>query len=670
MTRPILGVCYYPEHWPQAQWASDARAMRDAGLTQVRIGEFAWSRLEPNPGQFAWKWLDQALGVLGDAGLRVMLCTPTATPPKWLIDAYPDILAWDIDGRPRGFGSRRHYCFSSSTYQQETIRIVTALAERYGNHPAVAAWQTDNEYGCHQTTRSYSPAAANAFRRWLQERYGDVDALNRAWGTVFWSQEYRNFGEIDLPQLMVTEANPSHRLDFYRFSSDQVIAYNRLQADILRRHSPHRDIVHNVMGFYFEFDHFALGRDLDLVGWDSYPLGFLDVIDGFSADDKQRYMRQGHPDIAAFHHDLYRACGRGRWSVIEQQPGPVNWAHHNPAPLPGMVRLWTHEAIAHGAESVQYFRWRQAPFAQEQMHAGLRRCDDKPAAGHAEVVQTAEDLHSLDIPSTKDARVALVFSYDASWLFEALPQGRGFNYPQICFEWYGALRALGLDVDIVSPDAPFGAYAAIFVPSLPIIDEAWVARIAASPAMAVFGPRSGSKSPSLQVTEGLPPGPLRAILPFTVTHVESLPSAHVLEVSEPAALSAGRWIDHVETDLDVICRSRDGIPLALLHDRFVALLTCFDGESLTHIFAGLLKSVGIDWTILPQDVRVRRRGALQYLFNYGTDAVDLRGDPQFAHLSPLLGTLHLPPAGVFIGRDADIADASTRTSIAPGARNT
>lgn len=353
-----LGVCYYPEHWPQDWWAEDARRMADMGLSVVRIAEFAWSRIEPEPGQFDWAWLDQAVETLHAAGLAVIMCTPTATPPKWLVDQLPDMVAINDRGQRRQFGSRRHYSFSHQGYRAECARITEAVAERYGQHPAVVAWQTDNEYGCHDTTISYCASAARRFRLWLKARYGSVEALNQAWGTVFWSQVYRSFDEVDPPHLTVTEANPSHRLDYNRFASDEVVSFNRLQVDILRERSPGRDMIHNFMGFYTEFDHFAVSQDLDIASWDSYPLGFLEQF-WFSAEDKARYLRQGHPDVAAFHHDLYRGCGRGRWWVMEQQPGPVNWASFNPSPLPGMVRAWTWEAFAHGAEVVSYFRWRK-----------------------------------------------------------------------------------------------------------------------------------------------------------------------------------------------------------------------------------------------------------------------------------------------------------------------
>ena len=446
----MLGVCYYPEHWPEADWPGDAERMAALGLRYVRIGEFAWSRIEPEGGRYDWDWLDRALETLGQAGLKVVLGTPTATPPKWLIDQHPDILAIDADGRPRRFGSRRHYCFSSPSYRVESARIVTAMAERYGQHDAVAGWQTDNEFGCHDTVLSYSCAAARAFRRYLKERYGSIDALNEAWGNRFWSMEYGGWDEIDPPNLTVTEANPSHRLDYRRFSSDQIDQFNRAQVAILRRHSPGRFVTHNFMGAFLAFDHFKVGEPLDFAAWDSYPLGFTERS-GLDDATKIRYAQSGHPDIAAFNHDLYRGVDRGRFWVMEQQPGPVNWAAWNPSPAAGMVRLWSWEAMAHGAEVVSYFRWRQSPFAQEQMHSGLNRPDGALDTGGEEAGQVAEELAGIALPDSAEAPVALVFDYEAAWMCDIQPQGQDFDYLAAVFGWYSALRRRGLAAVVGSP---------------------------------------------------------------------------------------------------------------------------------------------------------------------------------------------------------------------------
>ena len=253
-----LGVCYYPEHWPEEIWARDAQQMVETGLTWVRIGEFAWSRLEPQPGQFDWGWLDRAIATLGQAGLKVILGTPTATPPRWMLDKYPDMLGHTSAGEIRKFGSRRHYCFSHAPYRDEARRIARLMAERYGTNPTIAAWQTDNEYDCHDTAISYSVHAKRAFQDWCAQRYQSPQALNAAWGNAFWSMEYDSFDQLDLPNQTVTEPNPSHVLAFRRFSSDQVVLFNRVQCDEIRKYSD-RPIIHNFMGRITAFDHYDLG---------------------------------------------------------------------------------------------------------------------------------------------------------------------------------------------------------------------------------------------------------------------------------------------------------------------------------------------------------------------------------------------------------------------------
>lgn len=646
-----LGVCYYPEHWPEAWWEEDARAMRALGITRVRIAEFAWSRIEPEPGQFDWGWLDRAVETLHRHGLEIVMCTPTATPPKWLADRTPDMLAVTAAGRERRFGSRRHYCFSSESYLAECARITEAVAQRYGAHPAVVAWQTDNEYGCHDTTISYSPMAARRFRLWLAQRYGSVEALNAAWGGVFWSQEYRSFEEVDPPNLTVTEPSPAHRLDYNRFASDEVVRFNRVQTEILRRLSPGRDVLHNFMGFYTEFDHFDVARDLDVATWDSYPLGFLEQF-WFSPEEKARYLRQGHPDIAAFHHDLYRAVGRGRWQVMEQQPGPVNWAAFNPAPLPGMVRLWTWEAFAHGAEVVSYFRWRQAPFAQEQFHAGLHRPDRSEDVGTHEARAVAQELAAVGAlsPCAK-ADVALVFSYEADWLFQIQPQGADFRWLRLAFETYTALRRLGLDVDLVDPRDDLSGYKLVVAPSLPIAPDGFAERAAASGAVLLFGPRSGSKTPNVAIPEGLPPGPLSALTGARVLRVESLrPGAGPRVRLAGETLEARSWREILETDAEALAVfEEDGGPAWTRKGRAHYLATWPGPELFERVIVALAAEAGLAVQPLPEGVRLRRRDGLTFAFN---TAPDPRPTPAPQGARFVLGGPELAAAGVASWRTA------------------
>jgi len=633
-----LGCCYYPEHWPEAMWADDAQRMRDMGLSLVRIGEFAWSRIEPEPGRFDWAWLDRAIETLAGAGMQIILGTPTATPPKWLVDQMPDMVAIDAKGRPRGFGSRRHYCFSHQGYRAESRRITRALAERYGAHPAIALWQTDNEFGCHDTVLSFSAAAAARFREWCAARYGTIDALNAAWGNVFWSMEYRGFAEIDPPHLTVTEANPAHWLDYRRFASDEVASFNREQIEVIRAHSPGRDIAHNFMGYFTEFDHHAVARDLDVATWDSYPLGFLEQF-WFSREEKDAYRCQGHPDTAAFHHDLYRGVGAGRWGIMEQQPGPVNWARFNPAPLPGMVALWTIEAFAHGAEFTSYFRWRQAPFAQEQMHAGLLRPDSVEAEAAPEVRMAAKAIAALGPQETAQAQIALVFSYEAAWVCGIQPQGASFRYLELVHEWYSALRQLGLDVDVISPEADLAGYAIVFVPTLQIVPEGFAARLEASGARILLGPRSGSKTQSFTIPQGLAPGDFKSLIPLTISRVESLRDG----VSEEGdGWSVSRWREDIASELEPEWATKDGRGVVYQHGLTRYCAAWPDQRLLRMIIERMAQETKTKLTALPEGLRLRRTASHVFAFNYAAHPVDAAalglGDP-------VLGEALLPPAG-------------------------
>lgn len=647
-----LGVCYYPEQWPADWWADDARRMREMGIAWVRIAEFAWSVIEPSPGRLDWAWLDRAIETLHAEGLKVVLGTPTATPPKWLVDAHPEILAVDANGRARGFGSRRHYCFSSEVYRELSARIVTRMAERYGQHPAVAAWQTDNEYGCHDTVLSYSESARRGFRRWLAQRHGSIEALNRAWGTVFWSQTYRSFDEIDPPVGAVTETNPAHRLDYRRFCSDEVVAYNRAQVDILRAHSPGRPIAHNYMGFFTEFDHHAVSKDLDIASWDSYPLGFTQDRAGLGEDEKRRWLRTGHPDIPAFHHDLYRGMCHGRWWVMEQQPGPVNWAPWNPAPEDGMVRLWTWQAFAHGAEVVSYFRWRQAPFAQEQMHAGLNRPDRVIDQGGVEATQVGSELRELAAQTTLQALpvkapVALLFDYDAQWIGQIQPQGADYSVLHECFRAYSALRGLGLDVDVLPSGADLAGYQLIVLPALLHVTADLAAALQASTAQIVVGARSGSKTNHLAIAEPLPPGPLSALLGLAVTRVESLPPS-VLETATGLAqpLPLQRWRERIDLRGAVAeaCYA-NGEPALLHHGHARYLAGSPDAAGWSTVFARAAADAGLPVEALPEGLRVSRVGPLAIACNFADIACTWQ---PAAPARALLGSTTLAPRGVAV----------------------
>ena len=663
-----LGVCYYPEQWPESLWEQDAAEMVAAGIEWVRVGEFAWSRYEPNPGEYHWDWLQKSLDILGNAGLKVVLGTPTATPPKWLMDQHPDVIALDEEGKPRGFGSRRHYCFSSPIYREHCKRIVTEMAQLFGSHPAVAAWQTDNEYGCHDTIISYSLSARNEFRKWCANHFAnDINALNQAWGNVFWSMEYRSFDEIDLPNLTVTESTPAHRLDFWRFSSDQVVSYNKLQTEVLRAASPGRELIHNYMGNFTDFDHHDVSEDLDIASWDSYPLGFLDMSNASEAE-KLQWMRTGHPDFTAFHHDLYRGAGKGRMWVMEQQPGPVNWAPHNPSPLNGMVRFWSWEAFSHGAEVVSYFRWRQAPFAQEQMHSALKRPDNSADIALSEATQTADEIKALSpdnstsnteqkaCPTTTATQpikeIAFIFDYVSNWSLRVQPQGNNYDPLGWVMCLYTACRSCGINIDILPPSADLTPYKCIVVANNQLENPDLLASLKKTGAQIIIGPRSFSKTQEYQIPQNLAPGTLQELIPLTAVRVESLSDAWSTTVKpltpikvdnhtadhtgdspchppEKIELTIKKWREFIKTDLKPQFTSKDGWGFLYQHNNIHYINGCMDQCSLNQLFMQLLsQNESLQLSPCPNGLRQQKLGPWQFFFNYGPEEQSLPSQRQ------------------------------------------
>ena len=659
---PQLGTCYYPEHWPQEVWAEDARRMAGSGLAYVRIGEFAWALMEPEAGRYDWAWLDQAIATLSAAGLRVVLCTPTPTPPKWLTDAHPEVLRVGADGQRRRHGSRRHISIASETYRGFSRRITAALVDRYGTNPAVAGWQTDNEYGCHDSTLSYGAEDQAAFQRWLSQKYGTIAALNAAWGTAFWSQTYGAFAAVEVPSQLTAGANPAHWLDFRRFFSDMTRDFNREQVAIIRGGSPQRFVTHNFMLFERGFDHWDLAEDLDFAAWDSYPLGFIRQVHEVapavvSAAELARYGHTGHPDLVAFHHDLYRAMGKARggadqfW-IMEQQPGPVNWASYNVAPSDHMVQTWTLEGLAHGAQTVSYFRWRQAPWAQEVMHTGLNtpwfawdRAGREVQALRPDLPKIPTVRASLDPETT----VGLYYDYATVWAFEALGQGADLDARLWTFVWYQAARELGLNVEFFGPKvwtaANLRALRLVILPSMlinrPDLNDFLLHKTGAH---LVYGARSGALSETMSYERTPPPylvdGAGAALFPgLQVARVESLPPEAGLEVTLPsnATVQARSWAEHLHLEGTALTPfghvsaqgtgRRSGLGAAGAQGQRATYLGFHpDKAGAKALIRHLALAQGITVQDLGPDTRLRRTADQTFVTNFGQDPLAWPGE--------------------------------------------
>ena len=648
-----LGVCYYPEQCSSKLWAEDAKRMVDLGIKWVRIAEFSWSEIEKTSNKFNWQWLDNVIDILGEAGLDIVMSTPTAAPPKWLVDLHPDILPVNINGVTRKFGARRHYCFSSEKYLELSKNIALEYAKRYGQNKYIKAWQIDNEYGDHDTILSYSENAKFAFRNWLKTRYDKIDALNAAWGTSFWSMNYNQFDEIDLPNNLVEEPSPTHLLDFYRFSSDQVCKYNQAQIDILREYSPGRKITHNFMGNHTAFDHYKLAENLDFASWDSYPMGTI-IYSNLSDEEKNKHLRTGLPDQPAFHHDLYRHVGKGNVWVMEQQPGPVNWAEYNQSPADGMVRLWSWLAYAHGVDVVCYFRWRQVKFAQEQFHAAILLPNGQPDQAFFEIQQIVKERKTLlKNQVRKQAKVGLVLDYASHWSNKILPQGKDYSSILISSEWYSTLSKLGVDVDIISPDSELDGYQIVFIPDMILDNDQFVKRAQNAHVKLFLGTRVGSKTENMHIPDQLPPGSFGKLIDLKVTRVESLPSyAKQIVVFNEKKYETSGWRESVETSEQILatCKGdyRNGAAALVGNEKIRYMSIKLEGELLTDVFKDTLNWANIDYTILHEDIRMTNRGDLTFAFNFGNRAIKL--DILDKH-EILFGSNEIAPIGVTVWRD-------------------
>lgn len=534
----VFGVDYYPEHWPQERWQTDLHLMKQSGLQLVRLAEFAWAQLEPAENAFNWGWLDQAIDMFANAGVQVMLGTPTAAPPAWLVRQYPDVLPVnDIRRLPHFFGGRRHYCPNSPTYHAHTRRIVSAMAERYAGHEAVVGWQIDNEFGGGRTARCYCVDCERAFRAWLKAKYETIDALNTAWGTAFWSQWYDDWSQIEPPIPPDQKPNASQVLDYYRFMSDSWVAYQQLQIDELRPYmKPNDFITHNLMGHFNDINYFDLAKPYDFVSWDNYPTGQADRNRDPLYLDKAMHQAEnapyayevGDPFINGMAHDMMRSfLGKPYW-IMEQQPGYINWGTWNPTPRPGSVRLWTWEDIAHGTDVTIFFRWRATIFAQEQYHSGLLKHDGTPEQGLLDVqsMQPEQALIAEIQSSTVPAEVAIIHSYDDLWALKLQPHNPEYNYRRHQFTYYRALTRVGVPVDFVPPTADLSKYKLVIAPTLHLVDQAItdnLTRYVEAGGNLLLSVRSGVKTSSNLMTTLTLPGLLKPLIGASIERWHSIP---------------------------------------------------------------------------------------------------------------------------------------------------
>ncbi len=456
------GGDYNPEQWPRAVWDEDIRLMQECDYNIATLGVFSWVSLQPEEERFTFEWLDTILEKLAAAGRIVCLATPSAAQPAWMSQRYPDVLRSDTQGKRRHHGWRSNYCPTSPNYRRLAEQMARKLAERYHNHPTLVAWHVSNEY----SEACYCDTCAATFRVWLAQRYGDIDELNRQWWTAFWSHTYTGWSQIEPPYSNGEGSIHALTLDYRRFQNEMMLECYKLERDAIRAYSPDIPITTNMMGTYPELDYRAWAKEVDVISWDCYP--------GPGA----------HPSEIAFLHNLNRGLRDGQpFMLMEQTPSSQNWQEYNALKRPGVMRLWSYLALAHGADSVMYFQWRRSRGACEKMHGAIiehgGRSDTRV---FREIQQLGAELLRLQdrtLGAITPAKVALLFDWDNWWALDAsIGPVRDKRYVHTVRQHYAALWKHNVPVDIVFSDSDFSRYRILVAPLLYLIKPGVAGRIA------------------------------------------------------------------------------------------------------------------------------------------------------------------------------------------------
>ncbi len=514
----LFGVDYYPEHWPKARWATDAAMMREMGISIVRMAEFSWAKWEPREGEFHFEDLDEAIEILAREGIDCILGTPSAAPPAWIIRKNPEIEPMDARGLRRHFGGRHHDCQSNPVYRAHIRRFVTAFAAHYAKNPHVAGFQVDNELGNSHADLCYCPSCTARFQDWLKEKYGNIDALNTGWGTAFWSQQYDGFSQVDAPRQTAAGYNPSQMLDWKCFCSDLVCDFHKLQADILRAAAPDKFITHNLMGFTEKVSYYDLCRQLDFASHDQYPGGhFRPRLDVPIADTLAAEL------------DFIRSLKKRPFWIMEQQSGITGWDTLGRTPRPGQIALWATQCIAHGADTVCFFRWRSCTFGTEQYWHGILPHTGEPGRYYREIRDfmhtTAPVLAELQGAMPKN-EAGILFSYRQEYAIDIQPHHPNLRYLDHMKTYYSALYRHSIGVDFLPEDADFSACRVLIAPLQFLMTKALsdkLHRYVENGGTLVLDLRAGIKDEhNIAFSEGPLPGMLADLIGAELTEYDCL----------------------------------------------------------------------------------------------------------------------------------------------------
>lgn len=450
-----FGVDYYPEHWPRERWETDAQLMKEMGVQVVRMAEFSWYKMEPQEGVFHFAWLEEAVNLLDQYGIKTILGTPTAAPPAWIIEKNPEIQPIDREGRRRFFGGRHHCCQSNKTYREHIKRFVTAMSEKFADNPGVIGWQIDNELGNSHSDLCMCGSCRLNFQKWLLRKYGKIERLNEAWGTAFWSQGYNKFSQIKTPLITVTGENPSAMLDWKCFCSDLIVDFAKWQADIIREKCPNHFITHNYMCFDDKVNYYDLGELLDFVSNDVYPGGHW-----------HKQPNQPEYETAAAH-DVVRSYKKQPFWIMEQQSGTAGWEIMGRLPKPGQLSARAMQSVAHGADAIVFFRWRTCAMGTEQFWHGILGHSGKPGRIYQEVKRLTETFSKhMDAfeGSMPKPEVAIVHSFRQNYAFQIQPHHPKLTYVKEIYKYYRAFYEKKIPVDFVQDTDDLSNYKLVVAP--------------------------------------------------------------------------------------------------------------------------------------------------------------------------------------------------------------
>jgi beta-galactosidase len=447
------GGDYNPEQWPPETVDEDIALMRQCHYNLATVGVFSWVALQPAEDRWTFEWLDTVFEKLAAGGRYVCLATPTAAQPAWMSQRYPDVLRSDGTGRRKHHGLRVNFCPNSPNYRRLATQVATRLAERYGRHPALVAWHVSNEYG----GECMCEICAEAFRTWLKARYGSLDEVNQRWWTAFWSHTYTDWSQIEPPYTDGESLTHGLNIDYRRFQSDSLLECFKLERDALRAVTPGIPITTNMMGTYQALDYRAWAPEVDVISWDCYP------------------WPSAYPGDIAFLHDLNRGLKDGRpFMLMEQTPSSQNWQPVNALKRPGVLRLWSYLAVAHGADTVMYFQWRRGRGGTEKFHGAVvehsGRADTRV---FREVTALGEELEQLGdkiVGAGTTARVAVLFDWNNWWAIDdAVGPIKEKAYVATVRKHYNALWRRNMPIDVVFSDSDLGRYDVLIAPMLHMV---------------------------------------------------------------------------------------------------------------------------------------------------------------------------------------------------------